>query len=228
MPTMAQLVSELEAALSRVRLESYRPPGGSDLDMVVNYFWNIDLAEALLPSLHAAELALRNAISNVIAADRRTDLWYYEPDLLEPGQLQQFAQALLALTRKKAPPTGGRIVAQLSFGFWVTMLSGPYERRLWSPNGYALLLGAFPHAGPLSRKQAYDRFNTIRELRNRVFHYEAIWNRPNLAGDHAGIREAIGWISPSLGDMIAVVDTFAAVHGGRAGVEARILSRVNP
>lgn len=228
MPTLVQLVDDLEQTLSRERLASYRPAGGSDLDMVVNYFWNIDLAESLVPCLHASELALRNSIATVLTADRGTDLWFYEPGLLEPGQLQQFAQALVALSRKKVPPTGGRMVAQLTYGFWVTLLSRPYEQPLWSPNGYALFQAAFPHAGPNLRKDVFDRFNGIRELRNRVFHYEAIWNRPNLAGEHAGIREAIGWISPSLADMIAVVDTFAAAHGGRAGVEARILARITP
>lgn len=132
MPTLAELVSDLEQTLSRERLESYRPAGGSHLDMVVNYFWNIDLAEALVPSLHAAELALRNSIANILTADRGTDVWFYEPGLLEPGQLQQFAHALVALSRRKVQPTGGRIVAQLTFGFWVTLL----RRTSWRGSRY--------------------------------------------------------------------------------------------
>ena len=45
---VAQMVVDLYGSLSRPRLEAYRPTGGSDLDMVVNYFWNIDLAEAIV------------------------------------------------------------------------------------------------------------------------------------------------------------------------------------
>lgn len=228
MPTLAQLVADLEQTLSPERLESYRPARGSDLEMVVNYFWNIDLAEALVPSLHAAELALRNSIASVLTEDRGTDLWFYEPELLELSRLQQFAHALVALSRKKVQPTGGRIVAQLTFGFWVTLLSGPYEQPLWSPNGYALFRAAFPHAGSKLRRDVFDRFNRARELRNRVFHYEAVWSRPNLAAEHAAIVEAIGWVSPSLRAMIGSVDAFPAAYGGRAAVEANVLAQITP
>ena len=43
-------------ALSQDRLEAYRSPGGNDLEMLTNYFWNIDLVEALVPCMHAVEL----------------------------------------------------------------------------------------------------------------------------------------------------------------------------
>lgn len=54
---VAQFVAALQQPLSQVRLESYRPPNGSDLDMVVRYFWDMELARALSPALHGVELA---------------------------------------------------------------------------------------------------------------------------------------------------------------------------
>ncbi len=45
-----------------MRLENYRA-GGSDLDMVDNYFYNLELSEALYPALQAFEIALSNSIN---------------------------------------------------------------------------------------------------------------------------------------------------------------------
>lgn len=222
---VAQLVTDLYRPLSQTRLETYRPPQGSDLEMVTNYFWNIDLAEALMPSLHAAELALRNTIYAALEAKYQNPMWFYEPNALEPNQLGDFARMLVKVA-KKPQPLAGRIVAELTFGFWVTLLSGPYEQRIWQPGNYALLTAAFPHVGPMSRKDIHTRFNNIRELRNRVFHYEAIWNRTNLSQEHADILEAIGWISPTLQQAIQAVDDFPSMLTGRADVEAHLKVRL--
>ena len=44
---VAQHLADLEAVLSKPRLDAYQHPGRTDFDKIVNYFWNIDLAEAL-------------------------------------------------------------------------------------------------------------------------------------------------------------------------------------
>jgi hypothetical protein len=91
---ISQFVADLQKVLSQERLDEYRPPGGTDLDMIVNYFWDIDLAEAIVPCLHAAELALRNSIHDAFATHYGTDLWFYQPGVLEPGQLGELSRAL--------------------------------------------------------------------------------------------------------------------------------------
>jgi hypothetical protein len=65
--SLSAFVSELHRALSVERLESYRPVGGDDLEMLTNYFWNLALAESLTPALHAVELVLRNSIHAAMA-----------------------------------------------------------------------------------------------------------------------------------------------------------------
>lgn len=64
---VAQFVADLELPLSRIRLENYRPLHGADLDMVVNYFLNIELSEALYPTLQAFEVALRNSVHRALS-----------------------------------------------------------------------------------------------------------------------------------------------------------------
>lgn len=217
---VAQFVSDLHRALSHDRLEAYRGPvGAGDLEMLTNSFWNIDLAEALVPCLHALEVALRNSIHTVFTQEYDTDMWFYRPGLLESGQLNQVAGALRDVA-KQPPLLSGKIVAALNFGFWVALLSDRYQRPIWQPNNYRLLHQVFPNAVGLQRHVAHNRLNDIRDLRNRTFHYEAIWYRHNLRQEHTDIHQVIEWISPTLHRAIHAVDHFPAILNGKSQVEA--------
>lgn len=239
---VAKMVADLRASLSQPRLEAYRPAGGSDLDMVVNYFWNIDLAEAIVPSLHALEVALRNAIHTTMTQLYNNDMWFFIEGVLEPQQLKDFADAYRRVY-KKPVPISGRVVAQLMFGFWTALLHAPYEQRIWSPNNFATLYIAFPHAtnasgAMLTRREIHDRFQMINEFRNRVFHYEKLYdwgyirgdpNRPiarTADQDHADINAALKWISPTLHQAIHAVDNFAQSWNSRPQVEADLKQRL--
>lgn len=214
---VTQFVASLQIPLPPIRLQEYRPANGSDLEMVTNYFWDIALAEALLPVLHGVELALRNSLHAQLTLLHGSNMWFYMPGVLEPGQLGQLAGALRQLASRRTQPTDGHIVAELTFGFWVTLISDPYQQRLWQPSGYALLSSVFPHATRLSRQDIHRQYNIIRrDLRNRVFHHEAIWDRPNLQQDHQDVLEAIRWISPTLEQAISSIDKFPRVLAGRA------------
>jgi hypothetical protein len=83
---VAQFVSALERPISRIRLENYRPIGGSDLEMVVNYFHNLELSEALYPSLQAFEIALRNGIHSTLAIHFNYTFWFDTPGFLPEWQ----------------------------------------------------------------------------------------------------------------------------------------------
>lgn len=194
--------------------------------MLTNYFWNIDLAESLVPSLHAAELALRNTIHNALTNHFQTDMWFYEPDLLEPGQLGQFARVLGDVAKSSKPKTARRIVAGLMFGFWSSLLSAPYDQKLWAPNSYGLFRVAFPYAGRNRRHDVAKAFSEIAKLRNRVTHYEPVWYRPRLTQEHQRIHDAIGWISPVLAQAILAADSFPAAYTNRAQVKSDLKSHL--
>ena len=96
------------------------------------------------------------------------------------------------------------MVATLSFGFWVALLSaggrieraGPkadYEKTLWRP----ALRDAFSHRAPLTRRQAHEPLDALRALRNRIAHHEPVFARP-LREDHDRILKVTGWISPDV------------------------------
>lgn len=169
-------IADLERGISPPRLSKYRPQNGSDLEMAVNYFWNIELSEALYPGLAALEVTFRSSVREALTRREGTDMWFRS--LLEPGQLREYANAYLRLLKglKGKHPTSGQIVAQLTFGFWTTLLSQPYNQSLWAPQRSALFRAVFPHFPPVpnNRHFGHQRYNDLRLLRNRVMHHEPI------------------------------------------------------
>lgn len=234
-PQLARVVADLQAAVSRPRLDRYRPAGGSDRDMVVAYFWNVVLSEALYPGLAALEVTLRSRIHAELTAREGTEWWFRQ--LLEPSQLRDYAGAHARLYDKhKAALTAGHVVAELNFGFWTTLLSQPYNQALWAPNHAALLRAVFPHLPPTpnARHFVHGRYNGLRLLRNRAMHYEPIWLGVRLQQRglvplptlHAEIVEAIGWVSPTVQAGVAATDRFPTVWSGRAAFEANLRAQL--
>lgn len=219
------LFQELEQPFSHERLDSYFQASGSERDALINYFWNMQLCEALYPSLDALEVALRNAIHQAATARYGTEYWFDQPNVLRFRQPDAVQTARDELQRNNAPQNAGRIIAELNFGFWTTILSGPYDQHFWKTNNYRLLRQVVPRMPyrERTRVNVHARINALRGLRNRVFHYEPVWNRLTLANDHTHLVEAIGWISPELGKTITRFDRFANVlQHGRPDVERKL------
>lgn len=226
-----QFVAGLARPISIERLASYRPPEGSDLDMLIAYFWNLTLSEALYPTVQALEVALRNTIHAAVATGTGTgtDLWFDWPGLLLPREQGAIAQTRLELVRDAKPQNVGRVIAGLRFGFWTSILSRPYEQSRWHADNLALLRTAFPHAPRRfrSRGAVWVRCNEIRLLRNRLVHAEPVWNRADLLRDHRHVIDAVGWISPPLRGLLIGLDRFPVVfRDGRGAVEAVVRQRL--
>lgn len=172
---MTQLIAVLERSLPRIRLEAYRPEAGSDLEMVVNYLWNIKLSEALYPCLQTFEVALRNSIHAALTEHFQSEFWF-DTNILLDWQRETLEEAKEQLTIYKKPLEAGRLVAELNFGFWSSMFNSPYEESLWHADGAHLIDVTFPNLPRTlrTRKKISRRVERIRRLRNRVFHYEPI------------------------------------------------------
>ena len=98
-------------------------------------------------------------------------------------------------------PDHGRIVAELTFGFWSNMLLPKYATPLWTQ-----LHKSFPDLA--SSKTQADLFAAclkVRDLRNRISHHEPIFPR-NISADYHGCmglvsmlsRDKATWIKPHI------------------------------
>jgi hypothetical protein len=206
-------VAALHQPVSAERLETYRPAGGDDLVMLVNYYWNIALCEALYPTLHCVEVALRNTLHTTMTNRFGNEFWFDDLSIIFSEQKADVDKARANLARRRQDDNSGKIVAELTFGFWVSLLTKRYEEHLWKPDGYQLVLAAFPSIPRKQRTRStiHRRYFAINQLRNRVFHFEPIWHRKTLPQDHRDILDALGWISTRQLATVQLFDRFGSV-----------------
>jgi len=195
-------IASLERTLSIDRLSPYLAASGGDKKAaILLYEWNTTLSEGLYGLLQGLEVALRNAMHEALTAGLGRADWYDCVVLQFPLE-EALRKAKRKLGQEGKALSAGRIVAELSFGFW-TGLTGPfYAQNLWIPH----LRHAFPHKR-LGHKTVHGRLDAIRKLRNRVAHHESIISR-DLSADLTHILEVVGWICADTAIWLGETNTF--------------------
>jgi hypothetical protein len=110
------------------------------------YMWNTALSESLYGPIQGLEVTLRNKIHRRFT-DQFGARWYDDARVgLQYAQRDQVLRAKLSLQHQGKPLDPSRLIAELSFGFWVGLFGRRYETHLWRPHlrqlfTTALLLG---------------------------------------------------------------------------------------
>lgn len=187
-------------ALSAERFARYQDATSTAAAASALYVWNSKVSADYLELLSWVEVALRNATHNglmTLAQSRGESRWdqtntsWFTP-WFQPESVSQIRKARSrANSGPVMNPPIGKVVAELTFGFWVRMYSRHYEASLWTP----ALRHGFP-AG-VSRGRVHNELATLNKLRNRVAHHEVVFS-----GDHqrwlATIERVLTWLSPAL------------------------------
>lgn len=204
--------AKLERAFSKARLTRYLAASGGNLEKALElHLWNAALGAALHTPIQHFELLLRNTLNEQLTITYGTD-WY---DVLQPRlepRLQQTIDACKAeLYKMHRSLTQSGLVAQLTFGFWLTLLKKKYDTLLWR----TALYRTFPYAPkPLIRSHIHDDIFKIRELRNRIVHHEPIFER-QLNEEHEFILQVAAWICPDTSNWIRHHSRFEDVWKSR-------------
>ncbi len=202
---------DMQKAFSASRITAYTSPADDDeIDSLARYYWNIALCESLYPSLHCLEVVLRNSIHDALTVAKGKPDWYDTAELLRRPEQRMLDHAKGELTRQHKPLEPGRVVAELTFGFWTSLLVRHYDRSIAIP--VIPTAFAFAPARLRVRRFVHPILEDIRFLRNRIFHHEPIWYWRDLPAKHAQILETIKWISPTAQSLIGTIDRFAVVH----------------
>ncbi len=196
-------IKAITHAISQQRLQKFLSHSGDNFGKALElYEKNMRMSAEFYPILSCFEICLRNHIHETMQKhygvgwliDAKTPLEQEEKD-----RVTDICDKL----RKENKMNGtlsenmGRVVADLSLGFWVRMLSKKYEESLWRPTIHY----AFPnYKGKL--RPLRNRIYTIRRLRNRIAHYEPIVFIDNIAGRHTEIIETIGWMCLDTGNWV--------------------------
>jgi hypothetical protein len=184
-------LDNLAQSISIERLASYTAAANGDRHKaLLLYNQNRQLSEGLYGLLQGLEVMLRNSIHSVMSTEAAQADWYDRPGFLFQPEGLAVAEAKANIPQGK-PVTPGRVVAQLSFGFWVKLLGRNYEKTFWVPHLYKSL----PHLRRPDRRQVFNRLDKVRGLRNSVAHHERILHR-DLKTDYNELLETMSWICP--------------------------------
>lgn len=175
------------------------------------YRWNIQASEAFYPALSWLEVCFRNALDERLRARFGRADWWVSARLAQK-HMDKVERASSDLVRWRGrTPSPDDIMSELSFGFWVSLISRRYDRHLWVPALYR----AFPgYHG--AREQLRDNFEAMCFFRNRVMHHEPIHHR-DLTADHAKVYRLLGYIEPRLATWLGEFDRVPEILAKRPG-----------
>lgn len=174
------------------------------------YSWNSQMSAALFEVLGHLECALRESVDCQLRTwnSRQGDARFVPgvaagPDWALPSEAAAPLRSLVSgkctearsRVRKSGSPSHDDIVAQLSFGAWVSLIprssrnSHAKQWRLWDE---AIVL-AFPGLRGGSPRELHRRLAKLQELRNRIAHHENLLSVNPVArlGDVLAILAAI-------------------------------------
>lgn len=197
---------------SEQRFKKFESHTEGDLNRAQDlYRINIQLSEALYPILSIFEVALRNAVHNELSKYYDTDDWFnewrYQPKL--KNVFESIEEAKDQIEDREEEINAGKLIAELTLGYWVSLFNASYELILWKP-----LRLCFKNM-PKKLRQRHNvsaNLNKIRKLRNRIYHYEPIcWNLDALETNYNRIVTTLEWIDPDVIPWIEEIDEFKSV-----------------
>jgi hypothetical protein len=195
-------MAAFERTMSPDRWKTYMIAAGFKEDLAhALYLWNAAIGQSFHYPLQSVEVALRNVIHAVLAAEFGED-WWEEARCratLNAKRVDDIDKAARRHVRiYRAAPNTGQIVASLTLGFWASMLHREYNNQIWD----AYAADAFPYMGDGDTIAKVSRTATaIQDLRNRIFHHEPLIGH-NLSEGYGSILRMLGWICPQTREWV--------------------------
>ncbi len=210
----------LETSIGADRLAGYVAAAGGDAVAALDlYLWNTSVSAACFEDLSLLEVALRNACHEQLrawhVAQGQATPWYFMTGL-EPRHMADIAQARQRVQQGRNEESEGRVVSELTLGFWRLLHAKVYEHTLWKD----VLRFAYSYQPVSDRGQVYNRLDHINTLRNRIAHHEPV-HRPSigrtgldLPAIYTELLDIVEWIDR---DLHAWLTTESRVPGLLAG-----------
>lgn len=193
------------------------------------YEVNAELSASVWSIIADVEVVLRNIVAEAITAHHSTvrpggsHRWYDAPSWFPSGnkwfssRTQTSIQQAMSRVGDPGPggprPPEGRVVAELTLGFWRYLLVARYEHSLWNPAIRHSFVGLGHLSGADGRKAVYSAVERLNYLRNRVAHHEPIYEAFTIPGHSGGpidcraaldgAIEMVSWANPTASKWIA-------------------------
>ena len=161
----------------------------TESDLLKIYELNIKVSQSLYPALSTIEIHLRNAIDTMMQTIF-SKTWL-EDEILNNKILYEYdyqklqsAYNTLKIKYGTNNITHGKLISELTFGFWVNLCSKKYNPKIWTKKG--AFRGVFVNFDKSKKEEIHEissKLNKIKKLRNRVFHYEPILYKKEKFGE---------------------------------------------
>lgn len=211
---------DLEAIVSTERLKPYLDAARGSQEVAAElYAWNVEVSGALWGLIVYLEIALRNALARELQALRMSlrsrrsgtaPLWFNNSTWFTPRQRQDIRKAKAKAAEVEF--TAGKVIRQLTFGFWVSLVDPGHTETLWVPG----LRHAFPNSGG-GHKPVRGKLGWVNDLRNDIAHHNRLLDRRIVETEEELLRTAY-WMDPKLADWMAAVSTVRLVNARRPAI----------
>ena len=187
-------ISLIKKYISSERFKSYK---GID-----EYVENLVFSKKAYIPLSILEISLKNSINDLLT-DKLGENWLENKDFLTNDSLRKIEEAKKILYKRAEPISKSKIIAELSFGFWVNLFKKPYEMKLRTKDIQKIFTNLPPrNEKMINREVIYKELNHIRNFRNRVFHYEKVINKDNYNQIFDEIDEVLFYFDKELFDCV--------------------------
>lgn len=184
--------------ISENRLSSY-----NDFE---EYRQNLLISKNAYILLSILEIALRNALDTYLTIKIGQD-WHEDNTFLTPMAQKKIKEVNDTLKGRKEIDSKEKVIAELNFGFWVSLFQKPYQNYFRIKD----LRQIFPNMPPkkeifLDREEIYKKLDHIRRFRNRVFHYEKVINKDHYNDIEKDINFLLVIFDDELADFALVLN----------------------
>jgi hypothetical protein len=226
-------VTKYQLLFSQPRFNKYVYACNQDVENAIAlYKYNIQASQALYPLISIMEVALRNGIDRVLISHFNDNSWlltqrhqfaYHSGMVCKDAQgnirSDNFFAEKLKKTENKlsyygTPITHGKLLAELTFGFWVKFFDTSAIKVLRGAP-----LDAFANKPHKKLALVHSHLNAIVTLRNRIAHNEPICfnNTGNIClttieSYETNILEALGWLDTDLKEWSNKINFFKPVY----------------
>lgn len=170
----------LISTLTVPRLTKYlKIMAGDEHQALRLYVINAQLSAAILIDLHYTEVALRNKFESTIGmkfgANWFNDAAFRKIIGVDAKTLKILDRAIKDARKHLLPGQHllpGKVVTELTFGFWHNLTVRKWEHTLWTP----CLSRSFAPNKPPARAIFNKELEELRLLRNRIAHHEPVFH----------------------------------------------------
>lgn len=225
-------LAKFEYFFSKPRLARYISACNGDNNKgLCLYKYNLQASQSLYPLISILEVSLRNGIDRELSKhfddadwlmNQRSELAEHpkmvkknsKGDLVPDRYFSiKLKKAEEALRFRKEPINHGRLLTEMTFGFWVKFFdTGPIKILKGVP------LQAFANKPGINLTNLHSHLKGILDLRNRISHNEPICFDykgslciNTISQYESGICDAINWIDSDLGDWAEKMNFFRPI-----------------